>query len=33
MLYFIKSNGFVKIGYAKNIDKRMKQYYTHNPDF
>lgn len=33
MLYLIKSNGYIKIGYAKDVKKRMKQYSTHNPDF
>jgi len=33
MLYFIKSGKYVKIGYAKNVLKRMEDYYTTNPDF
>ena len=33
MLYLIKSSTYLKIGYAHNIEKRMKQYATHNPDF
>ena len=33
MLYFIKSGSYVKIGFAKDIKKRMKQYSTHNPNF
>lgn len=32
-LYLIKSNNYLKIGIAKNIDNRLKQYKTHNPDF
>ena len=32
MLYLIKSNKFLKIGYTSNIDNRIKQYKTHNPD-
>lgn len=33
MLYFIKSGKYVKIGYAKDVQKRLCQYYTHNPDY
>ena len=33
MLYLIKSSTYLKIGYTYNIEKRMKQYETHNPDF
>ena len=37
MLYLIKQNGqnqnFLKIGYSKNIDSRLKQYNTYNPNF
>lgn len=33
MLYLIESNGYLKIGFAKDVDKRMKQYATHNPEF
>lgn len=33
MLYLIKSGNYLKIGYAKNIEERMKLYITHNPDF
>nr|DAD94560.1 MAG TPA: hypothetical protein [Siphoviridae sp. ctREU2] len=33
MLYLIESGNYVKIGYAKDIDKRMLQYATHNPNF
>lgn len=32
MLYLMKSNKFLKIGYTSNIDNRIKQYKTHNPD-
>ena len=33
MLYLLKSGNYLKIGYAKNIEERMKLYTTHNPDF
>ena len=33
MLYLLKSGNYLKIGYAKNIEERMKLYNTHNPDF
>lgn len=33
MLYLIKSGTYLKIGYTYNVEKRMKQYETHNPDF
>lgn len=33
MLYLIKSSTYLKIGYTYNIEKRMAQYATHNPDF
>ena len=33
MLYLIESSNYVKIGYAKDIVKRMRQYNTHNPEF
>lgn len=33
MLYLIKSGKYVKIGYAKDVSKRLKDYYTHNPDY
>ena len=33
MLYLIKSSTYLKIGYTYNVEKRMKQYETHNPDF
>ena len=37
MLYFIKQEGkeqnYLKIGYSKNIDSRINQYNTYNPDF
>ncbi len=32
MLYLIKSNDKLKIGYAKDIPKRLKTYKTHNLD-
>lgn len=32
MLYLIKSNKFLKIGYTSNLNNRIKQYKTHNPD-
>ena len=32
MLYLLKSGNYLKIGYAKNIEERMKLY-THNPEF
>ena len=33
MLYLIKSSTYLKIGYTYNVEKRMTQYATHNPDF
>lgn len=33
MLYLIESSGYYKIGYAKDISKRMKAYATHNPGY
>ena len=33
MLYLIKSGKYLKIGYAKDVSKRLKDYYTHNPDY
>lgn len=33
MLYLIKSSTYLKIGYTYNVEKRMVQYATHNPDF
>lgn len=36
MLYFIKSQNFLKIGYSQDMEsykKRLKSYRTHNPDF
>ena len=33
MLYLIESNDYYKIGYASDIDRRLKQYNTHNPDY
>lgn len=32
MLYLIKSNNLIKIGYTENIHTRMQNYNTHNPD-
>ena len=32
-LYLIKSNNYLKIGIAKDINNRLKKYKTHNPDF
>lgn len=31
MIYFIKTNGQVKIGYTDNLNKRIAAYRTHNP--
>ncbi len=33
MLYLIKSNNYLKIGFCKNLENRLKQYNTHNPDY
>ena len=33
MIYLIESSTYYKIGYAKDVNKRMKAYNTHNPDF
>lgn len=33
MLYLIKSDNYLKIGYTYDVSKRMKQYETHNPNF
>ena len=33
MIYVIKSGKNTKIGYTKNIDKRIKSFKTHNPNF
>ena len=33
MLYLIQSGEFLKIGYTDNIEKRINQYKTHNPDY
>lgn len=33
MIYLIESGEYYKIGYAQNVDKRMKAYNTHNPDY
>ena len=33
MLYLIKSGKYIKIGYTQNLEKRLKEYSTHNPDY
>lgn len=33
MLYLIKSGNYIKVGYSKNVDKRMCCYNTCNPDY
>jgi len=33
MLYLIKSTEYLKIGYTDNLDSRLKQYDTHNPNY
>lgn len=33
MIYLIKSNNYLKIGYTKNIINRMQHYRTHNPEY
>ena len=33
MLYLIKSGEWYKIGYAKNVAKRLDAYNTHNPNY
>lgn len=33
MIYLIESTQYYKIGFTKNINKRMKSYSTHNPDY
>lgn len=33
MLYLIESQGFLKIGFSDNIDKRIDSYHTENPNF
>jgi len=33
MLYLIECGDYYKIGYASDIDRRLKQYNTHNPDY
>ena len=33
MIYLIKSNEYLKIGYTNNIGSRVKSYNTHNPDY
>ena len=32
MIYLLKSGKFLKIGFTSNIENRIKQYKTHNPD-
>ena len=32
MIYFIKSEEYVKVGYSANVEKRFKQYITENPN-
>ena len=32
-LYLIQSNDYIKIGYTVNLEKRLKQYNTHNPEY
>ena len=31
-LYLMKSDDYLKIGITDNLDKRLKQYRTHNPN-
>lgn len=33
MLYLVKSGKYIKIGYAKNVEQRMKAYSCTNPDY
>jgi hypothetical protein len=33
MLYFVKSGQYVKIGYANDVERRMKEYYCTNPNY
>ena len=33
MIYLIKSNNYLKIGYTSNIQSRTKAYNTHNPNY
>ncbi len=33
MMYLLETPNYYKIGYADNIDKRMKSYNTHNPEY
>ncbi len=33
MLYLIKCDNFLKIGYTSNLENRLKHYHTHNPNF
>lgn len=33
MLYLIKSSKYLKIGFTDNLEDRLKQYDTHNPDY
>lgn len=32
MLYLLKSENYLKIGYTNNLKERLKSYYTANPD-
>lgn len=33
MIYVIESGKYFKVGYSKNVEQRMLQYNTHNPDY
>ena len=33
MMYLLETPNYYKIGYADDIDKRMKSYNTHNPEY
>lgn len=33
MLYLIKSENYIKIGYSENLEKRLQSYNTHNPNY
>lgn len=33
MIYVISTTKYVKVGYTSNLEKRLKQYDTHNPDY
>lgn len=33
MLYLLESSDYYKIGYAKDLSKRLRSYSTHNPDY